>query len=159
MGKSKRTKGSKAAIEAVLAAHQPVPDPKRKKRKPKKGKKDGLRGVEPVATVVDEVIDADPVVDAGAVRYIAVVPRPERVLAALKWAESGGLSLKVGEATVTIPTPDGWVPGWVLGHPALAGVSGDRLLRSLIADRKVEKRLNITLPTKATAVEYRLRAS
>lgn len=122
------------------------------KSKPKsdKPKSDKPKGKKPKAS------KAVPVVDPGAVGYIASAPRVDRVCTALAWANTGGMSVKVGDTTITIPTPGGWVPGWVLGHPALAGVSSDRLLRGLIADGKVEKRQGVIPTSAAIVVEYRL---
>lgn len=98
----------------------------------------------------------NPVVGDATTGYVGVAPRPSRVVTALVWAKSGGLSLKVNDSNVVIPTPDGWVPGWVLAHPALGGASADRLLRSLVNNGTIEKRSTINASTGAPNSDYRV---
>lgn len=124
---------------------------KSKKVKDKKGSK-GMLGSEPLVVTDAEIAANTP----RPVAFTANTPRSERVTRALAWAHVAcGIVVKVADRDVPIRTPDGWVPGWVLGHHNLAGVASDRVLRGLVQSGQVEKR-HRDLDTGDTAVEYRL---
>lgn len=59
--------------------------------------------------------------------------RQERVIGALELAARHGRLRYDGEPRINAKTPDGWVDGWVLCHPAIGGSEGLRRLRELRA--------------------------
>lgn len=61
--------------------------------------------------------------------------RQERVLAALELAWRSGRLIYIGAGSpeLNVKTPDGWVDGWALCHPAIGGSEGLRRVRELRA--------------------------
>ena len=69
-----------------------------------------------------------------ALRFEPGFTRKEKVMAALELADRTGRLIYDGNPGIRAKTPDGWVDGWVLCHPAIGGSEGLRRLRELRAD-------------------------
>lgn len=111
-------------------------------KKPKKAKKVKAVGATPVAPPQPDYRQ----------------PHVSRILAAFSWALTAHAIVIEGPhgQTISWPCPNGWVPGWLLAHPKIGGMTADRRLRELVANGTIERRPVRRDAREGSLAEYRL---
>lgn len=126
----------------------------KKTKKAEKPKKDGKRKVTGAALTTAATLA--PYVPTGTYRQTHL----SRILAMLAWAYHHETVIIPGppggrSETLLWPTPNGWTPGWLIGHPKIGGMTAERRLRELVHEGRIERRRTITVEGGSVA-EYRL---
>lgn len=152
------------ALDKAVANHKPAKDKKaakdkddKKPGKAKKAKRPKLVRDNTAANVALAQTNGAALVRRVGGKFVNVggASRSEMIVRVLAWAQvAGAIRVEVAGEDVTIPTPDGWVGGWILCHPSIGGAGGDRRLRELVTARTVEKRL--TTVGRDSSIEFRL---